>query len=256
VILIVLAVLRRSERLEIKDQAMWKIGELMAYAMFVYLFLLGAEFFREAYSSTEHALFNDYVFRGLGPHQALVPFAWLSLALCLGAFFLFLIPRTRKHPVTLIVAAVMAFLGVYVEKGNVLVIAGFTPSTLGEVYEYAPSRVEIMVTLGVYGAGALIYTFLLKVAVPILEGHFQVATLAPAEPGEAPPPEPTPAVEPPPAPGSPAGEGPPGARASRAAGAAGAAAGTGGAVGVVDAGGGAPAEVLEAGGARSEMKEG
>jgi Ni/Fe-hydrogenase subunit HybB-like protein len=211
VILIVLALLRRTERLDIKDEAMWKIGELMAYAMFVYLFLLGAEFFRDVYSSTQHALFTDYVFRGLGEHAALVPYAWLSLLFCVGAFLLFLFPRTRRNPLTLNLGALLAFLGIYVEKGNVLVIAGFTPSTLGEIYEYSPSRVEVMVAFGVYGVGALIYTLLLRVAVPILDGRFQAASLEGARPpsapvavaGDAPA---APAGEPPPEVGGAAGE--------------------------------------------------
>jgi molybdopterin-containing oxidoreductase family membrane subunit len=188
VILVVLGLLRRFEKLEIKDEALWKIGELMAYAMFLNLFLLGAEFFRDMYSSTHHALFTENVFRGIGGQAALVPFAWLSLALCVASFALLLVPRTRRNPVTLNLAALMAFLGVYLEKGNVLVIAGFTPSVLGEIYGYTPSRVEVMVALGIYGAGALIYTLLLKVSVPVLEGRFEVAPLR-AEPLGPPEPE-------------------------------------------------------------------
>ena len=37
-------------RIQIKDEAIWKIAELMAYAMFLNLFLFGAEIFREYYS--------------------------------------------------------------------------------------------------------------------------------------------------------------------------------------------------------------
>jgi molybdopterin-containing oxidoreductase family membrane subunit len=176
----------------------------MAYAMFLNLFLLGAEFFRDMYSATQHALFTENVFRGLGSHAALVPYAWLSLFLCAGAFFLFLFPRTRRHPFTLYLGAIMAFFGFYLEKGNVLVIAGFTPSTLGEVYEYSPSRVEVMVAMGVYGVGFLIYTILLKIAVPVLRGRFEGAGVA-APVVEAPPVPPVPPAPPaPPVPPAPA----------------------------------------------------
>ena len=48
----VLQLLRRFTRFEIQDAAIWKIAELMAYAMFLNLFLHGAEAFKEFYSNT------------------------------------------------------------------------------------------------------------------------------------------------------------------------------------------------------------
>jgi Ni/Fe-hydrogenase subunit HybB-like protein len=168
IILVLLQILRRTTRLEIKDEAIWKIAELMAYAMFLNLFLFGAEMFREYYSATEHLLFTQYAFSGVRGHTTIVPYAWLSLFLSLGAFLLFLIPRTRKHPVTLNLGAFMIYGGVYIEKGIALVIPGFTPSTLGDIYEYFPSRVELMVAGGIYGAGFLLFTLMVKVAIPIV----------------------------------------------------------------------------------------
>ena len=50
ILLILFQILRRTTRIEIKDEAIWKIAELMAYAMFLNLFLFGAEIFREYYS--------------------------------------------------------------------------------------------------------------------------------------------------------------------------------------------------------------
>jgi Ni/Fe-hydrogenase subunit HybB-like protein len=171
IILVLLQILRRTTRLQIKDEAIWKIAELMAYAMFLNLFLFGAEMFREYYSSTEHLLFTQYAYSGIRGHTTIVPYAWLSLFLSLGAFLIFLIPRTRKHPVTLNLGAFMIYAGVYIEKGIALVIPGFTPSTLGDIYEYFPSRVELMVAAGIYGAGFLVFTLLVKVAIPIATLH-------------------------------------------------------------------------------------
>jgi Ni/Fe-hydrogenase subunit HybB-like protein len=168
IILVLLQILRRTTRLKIQDEAIWKIAELMAYAMFLNLFLLGAEMFREHYSATHHLLYTRYAWSGLDGHTTIVPATWLSLFLSLGAFFLFLVPRTRKHPVTLNLGAFMIYAGVYIEKGIALVIPGFTPSTLGEIYEYFPSRVELMVAVGIYGAGFLVFTLLVKVAIPIV----------------------------------------------------------------------------------------
>ena len=59
-----LQLLRRFTRFEIQDEAIWKIAELMAYAMFLNLFLHGAEAFKEFYSDTEHLLFTRYWYFG------------------------------------------------------------------------------------------------------------------------------------------------------------------------------------------------
>ena len=60
-----------------------------------------------------------------------------------------------------------AVLGVWVEKGMGLVIPGFVPSPLGEIVDYTPSFTEFCVSAAIWAAGALIFTLLLKAAVPI-----------------------------------------------------------------------------------------
>jgi molybdopterin-containing oxidoreductase family membrane subunit len=170
VMVILFQVLRKTTEIEIKDEAIWKVAELMAYAMFFNLFLLGAEIFKEYYSHTEHLLYTQYLWQGIGKHQALVPYAWLSLGCSVTAFLIFLVPRTRANWVTLNIGAVLIFAGVYIEKGMGLVIPGMTPDTLGEIYEYRPSAVEWMVAIGVFGLGALVFTTLVNVAVPIMMG--------------------------------------------------------------------------------------
>jgi molybdopterin-containing oxidoreductase family membrane subunit len=63
-----------------------------------------------------------------------------------------------------------------------LVMPGFVPDTLGEIYEYSPTMSEIIVTMGIWAAGALLYTLLLKFAVPIYTGKLRFETKA-ASPG-------------------------------------------------------------------------
>jgi molybdopterin-containing oxidoreductase family membrane subunit len=173
VLLILFQVLRRTTGLEIKNEAIWKVAELMAYAMFFNLFLLGAELFKEFYSATEHLLFTRYYWFGIGEHQALVPYAWASLAASLAAFLLFLIPKTRQHWLTLNLGCLLIWAGVYIEKGIGLVLPGMTPDTLGEIYDYTPSLVEWMVAVGVFSVGFLVFTALVRVAVPIMSGQFR-----------------------------------------------------------------------------------
>jgi Ni/Fe-hydrogenase subunit HybB-like protein len=170
--IILFQLLRKSTKLHIEDKAIWKLAELMAYTMFFNLFLTGAEIFKEVYSNTEHRVFTDYLYFGIGEHNKIVPFGWMALIFDVIAFFLFLIPSTRKNFITLNIGAVLIYLGVYIEKGIGLIIPGFTPDVLGEIYEYFPSSTEIFVTMGIFSTGFLIYTLMLKVAVPIILGEF------------------------------------------------------------------------------------
>lgn len=173
VLLILFQVLRRTTGLDIKDEAIRKVAELMAYAMFFNLFLLGAELFKEFYSGTEHLLHTRYYWFGIGEHRALVPYAWASFGASLVAFLLFLIPRTRENWVALNTGCVLIWAGVYIEKGIGLVLPGMTPDTLGEIYDYTPTINEWMVATGVFCIGFLVFTLLVKVAAPIMSGQFR-----------------------------------------------------------------------------------
>lgn len=178
IMIILFQVLRKTTKLHIEDQAIWTLAELMAYTMFFNLFLTGAEIFKEVYSDTEHKVFTEYLYFGIGEHNKIVPFGWMALAFDSIAFLLFLIPRTRKNMITLNIGAVLIYAGVYIEKGIGLIIPGFTPDVLGEIYEYFPSYTEILVTVGIFSAGFLIYTIMLKVAVPIIMGEFNYKKIA------------------------------------------------------------------------------
>jgi molybdopterin-containing oxidoreductase family membrane subunit len=174
ILLILLQLLRHFTRFEIDDEAIWKIAELMAYAMFFNLFLHGAEAFKEYYSATEHLLYTRYWYQGLGEHRTLVPYAWSAVALNVVAFCLFIVPAARRNWVTLNLGCLAVYAGVYIEKGMGLIIPGQTPDTLGEIYEYYPSLIELRVAAGIFSVGFLVFTLMLKVAVPIALGEFRV----------------------------------------------------------------------------------
>jgi molybdopterin-containing oxidoreductase family membrane subunit len=172
ILLVVLQVLRRFTRFEIQPQAIWKVAELMAYAMFLNLFLHGAEAFKEYYSNTEHLLYTRYWYSGLGEHRTLVPYAWTAVTLNVAAFAIFIVPAGRTNLWTLNLGCLATYAGVYIEKGMGLIIPGLTPDALGEIYEYAPTLTELRVAAGIFALGFLIFTLMLKVAVPISLGEF------------------------------------------------------------------------------------
>ena len=173
ILLFVVQLLRKFTRFEIQDEAIWKVAELMAYATFLNLFLHGAEAFKEYYSNTEHLLYTRYWFQGIGEHRTLVPYAWTAVALNFSAFLLFIVPASRRYWLTLNLGCLATYAGCYIDKGMGLIIPGLTPDTLGEIYEYYPSITELRVAAGVFALGFLVFTLMLKVAVPILLGEFQ-----------------------------------------------------------------------------------
>ncbi len=187
ILLIVLQVLRRFTRFEIRNEAIWKIAELMAYAMFLNLFLHGAEAFKEYYSDTEHLLYTRYWYSGIGGHTTLVPFAWAAVALNVLAFVLFISPSARRNWIALNIGCLATYAGVYIEKGMGLIIPGLTPDALGEIYEYTPTLTELRVAAGVFATGFLVFTLMLKVAVPITLGEFTASPRTAK--GQAPSPE-------------------------------------------------------------------
>jgi len=88
------------------------------------------------------------------------------------AFFIFLIPQTRKRLTTLNLGCLLVIIGVWIEKGPGFVIPGFVPDPLGEIVQYLPNSLELMVSFGIWATGLLIFTLLMKVAIPIETGEF------------------------------------------------------------------------------------
>ena len=172
IIIVIFQIIRKVSSINMEDKALFKIGELIAYAMFLNLFLLGAEIFKEYYSNTYHIASFKYLFEGLHEHTALVPWIWTAMAMNVTAFILFLVPSTRKRLITLNIGCLLVIVGVWIEKGPGFVIPGFVPDPLGEIHEYVPNLLELMVSFGIWALGLLIFTLLMKVAIPIETGEF------------------------------------------------------------------------------------
>ncbi len=177
ILLILFQILRRTTKFEIKDEAIWKIAELMVYAMFIYLYFTIAELFKEFYSGTENILYWKYLLFGIGDHKEIVPYSWSSIIMGCIAFVLFLIPKTRKNFLTLNIGAVLIYASVYVEKGIALIIPAFTPDVLGQIYVYTPSFTEIRTAVMIFSLGFLLFTFLSKIAIAIIFEDYNIDSL-------------------------------------------------------------------------------
>jgi len=170
--IIIFQVIRRISYIRIEDTALFKIAELIAYAMFLNLFLLSAEAFMEYYSDTLHLASIRYLYQGLDGHRVLVPWIWTAFGFNVAAFFIFLLRWTRKWLPTLNLGCLFIIVGVWIEKGPGFILPGFVPGTLGEIYDYVPNHIELFVSFGVWATGLLIFTLFMKVALPIERGDF------------------------------------------------------------------------------------
>jgi Ni/Fe-hydrogenase subunit HybB-like protein len=86
------------------------------------------------------------------------------VAMTVLAAVLLLWPNVFDRPRLLNTACVLAFAGIWIEKGMGMIIPGFVPSTLHEMVEYAPSLIEWKVMAGIWALGLMIYTIALKLA--------------------------------------------------------------------------------------------
>jgi len=168
ILLLLFQVLRKTTKFEIKDEAIFRIAELMVYSMFIYLFFTLAELFKEFYSDTEHIIYWKYLLLGVAKNREIALYSWASIFMGITSFLLFLIPSTRKNFLTLNIGAVLIYFSVYFEKGVTLIVPGFTPDVLGQFYFYTPSETEIRTAVMIFSAGAMLFAFLTKIAIAIL----------------------------------------------------------------------------------------
>lgn len=171
-IILLYQIVRKYSKFHVKNEALFKIAEMIAVAMAINLFLLGAEFFKELYSDTHHLSPLKYLYVGLHGKGMLVPWIWTAFIFNVFAFIIFLIPATRRTFFTLNLGCVLIIIGIWIEKGMGLIIPGFIPAPLGEVWEYLPTTLEILVSTGIWAIGLLLLTIILKVIIPIETGEF------------------------------------------------------------------------------------
>ncbi len=162
-------IVRRTTRYFIGDQPITTLRMIMTVAMIINMFLLFSELFTEFYSPTQHAAAARYLYFGLHGHHGLVPWIWTAMALDALGLTLLITPASR-HKVWLNLACVTCFVGIWIEKGMGLIVPGFVPSCLGQVVEYLPTLNETLVCLGIWALGALMFTWMLRVAIPIMNG--------------------------------------------------------------------------------------
>ncbi len=171
--ILIFQVLRRVMDFQVRDRALLKLAEIVVYAMAVNLLLMGAEIFKEFYSNTAHLAPMQYLLQGLHGHNNLVPWIWTAIVFNVIGFLIFLLPQTRKNFFTLNIGCVLIFVGIWIEKGMGLIVPGFIPDTLHEIYEYMPSTHEVLIGLGIWAFGCMLYTLAVRAVVALDTGKLR-----------------------------------------------------------------------------------
>ncbi len=158
----------------IGDRVFHLLRQIVTISLLISLFLFGCEIFKEFYSQSLHNASARYLFFGLHGHYALVPWIWSAIAMEVAAVTI-LLSRFSKNPdryAWLNVACILATVGIWIEKGPGLIIPGFLPTPLGEIVEYTPTFNETMVCVGIWAVGILLFSWMLRLAIPITAGVF------------------------------------------------------------------------------------
>jgi Ni/Fe-hydrogenase subunit HybB-like protein len=168
-IILTLQVVRRYTRHQVSDEALLTLRRIVQVAMLINMFLLGCEVFTEFYTDSRHVASARYLYFGLAGRHALVPWIWTAIGMNLAATVLWVLPASRSLKL-LNAACVLSIVGIWIEKGMGLIVPAFVPTPLGEIVEYVPTAREIMICVGIWAFGLLLYTIFVRVSVPVLAG--------------------------------------------------------------------------------------
>lgn len=166
-IILTFQVVRKVSSYPVNQSVIDLLALIMAFALQITLFFVGAELFTDFYNEGAHAASIRYLFLGLHGFGSLTPWIWTALIFNLTAVIILTIHPLRRNMLTLNIACVLSFIGIWIEKGMGLVVPGFIPTPLGEIFEYSPTAVEFAVSAGIWALGILIFTVLAKFVIAV-----------------------------------------------------------------------------------------
>ena len=169
-IILTLQVIGRFTSYQVPRQALMTLRQIVLVALTINMFLLFSELFTEFYTDSAHLASTQYLYLGLHGYHALVPWIWTALVFNSIALVLLYLPVTRSLRY-LDVACVLLIIGIWIEKGMGLIVPAFIPTPIGEIVEYFPTINEILVCLGIWAFGLLLYTIFVRITVPVLSGR-------------------------------------------------------------------------------------
>lgn len=172
IISLVLHIVNSTTDYKIDNKIFNKLRIIIVSAAVINLLMLFSEIFKEFYFPTHHSQSAMYLFFGLEGHNSLVPWIWTAISINLIGTLILAFNPFRERQIYLMPALVLLIVGIWIEKGIGLIVPGLVPSPMGEIISYSPSRVEMLITIGVVGLGMFVVTMLLKPAL-IIEKEYE-----------------------------------------------------------------------------------
>jgi len=183
-LILICFIVKRLTRFDAGKEAIQKLAVIATYAMCINVFLVLMEFFTTFYSGMpEHMHHFQFLYIGLHGHNTLVPWMWFSAILAVVSLVLLLTPKFRKKEIMLGFACMAVFVSIWIDKGLGMIVAGFTPTEMGTVFDYWPTWIELLISFGVYGIGLLIMSLLYKIVFKVRgetksDNEIRIATTA------------------------------------------------------------------------------
>jgi molybdopterin-containing oxidoreductase family membrane subunit len=160
--------LKRITKFDVGEKPIQSLAIIVTYGMVLNVFFVLLELFTALYSGIpSHAEHFQFLYFGLKGNNTLVPWMWASTIFALIALYILLVPSFRKKESVLVWGCALVFLSIWIDKGLGMVVAGFTPNPLGYVVAYWPTFPEFMISLGIFGIGALVISGLYKIALSV-----------------------------------------------------------------------------------------
>jgi len=172
--IIILQLVRKLVGYPVRQSAIDTLRVTMTVALQITLFFVIADLFTDFYFEGAHSASSRYLFFGLHGAAKLTPWIWSALALLVIAVTILMIRTLRRNPVLFNIACVMTVIGVWIEKGMGLVIPGYIPTPLGEIFEYLPNATEVRISLAIWAIGLLTFTLLAKAGMAIERGQVRL----------------------------------------------------------------------------------
>lgn len=167
-LIIIAMILKKNTKFDVGKEPVQKLAVIATYAMLLNVFFLLLEMFTAFYSGIPHHIEHfQFLYVGLEGNTTLAPWMWTSAIFAVISIILLLVPSLRRNESSLVWACVLLFFSIWIDKGMGMVVAGFTPNPLGHVPTYVPTANELLISLGIYGIGALIIMGLYKIALSV-----------------------------------------------------------------------------------------
>ena len=168
ILILLSVVLKKLSSFDSVEKAVQKLATIMFYALIIDAFFLAVEYFTAFYSHVPaYGETFRYLLFGIDGNTAFVPWFWLMNIAILCAIGLLAFPGVRYNHLHLSAVCIVALIGLWIDKGFLLVPAAFIPNVFGRIMEYPPSWVELTVSFGIYCLGMLMITMLYKVTTAI-----------------------------------------------------------------------------------------